>query len=249
MVEKMEKNVKREIVVGTLVSNIGEAWGKQQKWTDLVLRIKSNDTSEQHRGKQHPEDNQNQQSLELPEKPQKHFFEQTLSSDMDTEDVLNGLSATGLISKTDLSELSEIQATTDVSEGKGMSTKDVETSEKNATPNYVEFPCHKFILSSRSPVFKTLLESGKVDVLEFENMVPDTVQILLNFIYTDTIAKKLVNTQVLEAADRFGIEDLKSICCKVLCPSVGVENAIDLFLVARLTKVKALEERARYIHH
>ena len=259
----MKQGAKKPIVIGTLVLNIAEAWAKKQKWTDVILRIKSNTnvSSEPPQGEmpleskeqpleeplEQPLEEPQDQPLEVPqeqplEEPQEQVSDQDLSSSIatDKDAVAEGPSATEMDSSTDINT-PEMKATT----GVNASEQEPLMSNDKTRPNYVEFPCHKFILSGRSPVFKAMLESGNVDVLELEDITPKTVNTLLNFIYTDTVARKFVDTHLLAAADRFGMDGLKNICSKVLCPRVSVENAIDLFLVARMTKVKTLEERAR----
>jgi speckle-type POZ protein len=173
----------REFTIGTLLPNVASAWGKEEKWTDLILRI------------------------ELSEKK------------------------TGALTKTE--------------------TLDPKSQGKQEESE-AEFHCHKFILSSRSPTFKAMLmNSSDTKVLDLPDLLPSTLTTLLDFIYTDQVEKENVNTELLIAANRFDMKELKKICCIVLTSAMGVNNSIKTFLAARQTKSSDLEVSARnfIIHH
>ena len=179
--ESKPDNLKnREFSIGTLVSNVASAWGKEEKWTDLILRV--------------------EKKTGVPTEP-------------------------GVVEQQESQEKKE---------------------ESKADQESAEFHCHKFILSSRSPAFKAMLmEPSDTKILDLPNLLPSTLTTLLNFIYTDQIEKKDVDTELLIVADRFEMKDLKKICCTVLFPSLAVDNSIKIYLAACQTKSHELKVTAR----
>ena len=123
--------------------------------------------------------------------------------------------------------------------------EEIESLSKMDEEKYKEFPCHTFILSARSSAFKEIILSSNERILYIPDMTPATMKILLDFIYTDKVAKKHVDINLLKAAHRFAMDDLKTVCSTVLTYKLRVSNAIEVYLAARQTKATPLEDRAR----
>jgi len=101
------------------------------------------------------------------------------------------------------------------------------------------FHAHKIVLAMRSPVFKAELygpmrDKGMVESITIQGMDPAVFKGLLHFIYTDRFPRMddLVEDEeqqdmvkhLLVAADRYGMERLKSMCEGILCSNLDVES-------------------------
>ncbi|KAL3812709.1 hypothetical protein ACJIZ3_013977 [Penstemon smallii] len=97
------------------------------------------------------------------------------------------------------------------------------------------FYAHKLILSTRSPVFKAqffgALKEENTHCIKIEEMQAPVLKALLRFIYCDVIpdldsnyATTIMRQHLLAAADRYGIERLKSLCELRLCENITINN-------------------------
>ncbi|GJN36640.1 hypothetical protein PR202_gb25520 [Eleusine coracana subsp. coracana] len=123
------------------------------------------------------------------------------------------------------------------------------------------FHAHKFILAARSPVFNKELygwaKESTSRVVEVEEIKPDAFKALLHYIYTDTLlitpddndveedddSKRTTKVRdLLEAADRFGVERLKLMCEHELCKVVSVKNMATMLNFADKHRCDALKD-------
>ncbi|KAK4491297.1 hypothetical protein RD792_002033 [Penstemon davidsonii] len=97
------------------------------------------------------------------------------------------------------------------------------------------FYAHKLILSTRSPVFKAQffgpLKEENIKCIKIEEMHAPVFKALLHFIYCDVIpdldstcVDNTMTQHLLVAADRYGIEKLKSLCEARLCENVAIDT-------------------------
>ena len=111
------------------------------------------------------------------------------------------------------------------------------------------FQCHKSILASRSPVFNAMFVSNMTEndtgCVRIENMLPEVLDQLLNYIYTgiatslDTLVK-----EVLAAAHLYQVEKLKQLCEEKLSSNIDVENCIDLLVLSDLHQASILKDKS-----
>ncbi|KAK4478005.1 hypothetical protein RD792_017270 [Penstemon davidsonii] len=105
------------------------------------------------------------------------------------------------------------------------------------------FYAHKLILSTRSPVFKAqffgLLKEENTCHIKIEEMQAPVFKALLNFIYCDVIPDldskclDIILTQhLLAAADRYGIEKLRSLCVARLCENITIDTVASSLALA-----------------
>ncbi|CAL5011152.1 unnamed protein product [Urochloa decumbens] len=107
------------------------------------------------------------------------------------------------------------------------------------------FAAHKIVLAMRSPVFKAQLYGpmrGKVEQdLSIDDMQPAVFRALLRFIYTDSLPiiggqyeddRREMVCHLLIAADRYGMERLKTICQGILCKALAVHTVADMLALA-----------------
>ncbi|XP_047063647.1 BTB/POZ and MATH domain-containing protein 1-like [Lolium rigidum] len=108
------------------------------------------------------------------------------------------------------------------------------------------FSAHRFILVARSPVFKAELShpttANKVTQhLEVVDMEPDIFEMLLHFVYTDSLPPCNVDQgdygtaamqYLLVAADRYRLDRLKMICEEKLCRRIDLKTVLSMLAVA-----------------
>jgi len=85
-----------------------------------------------------------------------------------------------------------------------------------------KFKCHKIILASRSPVFKTMFDADmkekEAGSVEIKNMTPEVLKNMLKYIYTSEAPDIDAFTQELfAAAEQYQLENLKELCEAKLC--------------------------------
>ena len=104
----------------------------------------------------------------------------------------------------------------------------------------VEIPVHKLILSTRYEYFKTLFASGMKESMTnrvvLEDADVDTIREVLRFVYRSLPPANLEDkaVQYLPIADRYGMEDLKSICSASLQMLISSDTVLETFSLAQL---------------
>ncbi|XP_053596475.1 speckle-type POZ protein B isoform X2 [Microplitis demolitor] len=98
---------------------------------------------------------------------------------------------------------------------------------------------HKAFLMIRSPVFCAMfthkLQENKESKVTIPDVGPETLEKMLEFIYTDRVTDlEQIALHLLEAADKYQLQKLKELCEKSLCQSISVDNAIKYLEVADL---------------
>ncbi|XP_057318439.1 speckle-type POZ protein-like [Microplitis mediator] len=110
-----------------------------------------------------------------------------------------------------------------------------------------KFKAHKLILSTRSPVFFAMFThemKGKKDSeVDIPDIDPEIFNKMLEFIYTDEINNLDADAAyLLEAADKYQLLNLKSLCEESLSKSCSIDNAIKLMILADLHNANQLLE-------
>ena len=105
-------------------------------------------------------------------------------------------------------------------------------------------PCHRFILASKSPVFKRIFEASAFpNWTELDNVKLKTLQNLLEFMYTGSFNRKNCDVaKLFELADEYEVSALKSTCEVLLSKDLRCENVVELLQLATLHKGKNLKE-------
>lgn len=113
-----------------------------------------------------------------------------------------------------------------------------------------EFMAHKAVLANRSPVFRAMLKhemveskQNRVTITDIESKVFEQ---LLNFIYTDSVTdlKPTMAFELLQAADKYDLEKLKTRCEAVLCGQISEETAVNTLVLADLYRADQLKRAA-----
>ena len=112
----------------------------------------------------------------------------------------------------------------------------------------VKIPAHKAILSARSPVFAAMFQHNTAEnetkQLKIEDTTPDAFRALLKFIYTGQCDVGMLTGELIVAASRYGIQDLKKICAKEMRKNLTVDNAVELLILSDLHQANELKEGA-----
>ena len=95
----------------------------------------------------------------------------------------------------------------------------------------------------RAMLLGEMLEARQREVV-IEDMKRGTFLQLMQYLYTDNVDVPLEETMdLLQAADRFGVERLKRICEHVMLSSINIENASSIMVVADLHNAQGLREK------
>ena len=112
-----------------------------------------------------------------------------------------------------------------------------------------EFPCHKFILSNRSDVFKTMFsiknckenQEGSVTI---NDVSAETMQIFLKFLYRDELNTEDVDCDLLIAAEKYNFKALFEICTKHLEDKIDGSTVMEIIFAAHLVNSEQLLKTA-----
>jgi hypothetical protein len=114
------------------------------------------------------------------------------------------------------------------------------------------FKTHRCVLSARSPVFQAMFShKNAVENVKREIHVEDfdgkTIDAMLRFLYTGEISSNVDFENLLRAASKYCIEDLKSYCCGYLMSLMDANNAISILLLSQQYDCEKLKKYA--IHY
>uniref|UniRef100_A0A1A9UH61 BTB domain-containing protein n=1 Tax=Glossina austeni TaxID=7395 RepID=A0A1A9UH61_GLOAU len=113
------------------------------------------------------------------------------------------------------------------------------------------FRVHKAVLAARSDVFAAMFEHEMVECklnrVAINDIDPEVILEMLRFIYTGEAPNldKMAD-DLLAAADKYALNDLKLMCAKALCTKLSVESAAEILMLADLHSVDQL--KAQSIH-
>ncbi|CAL1267983.1 unnamed protein product [Larinioides sclopetarius] len=113
-------------------------------------------------------------------------------------------------------------------------------SDVNINCGTVSFQAHKSILCARSPVFAAMFttkmkenQDNKVDITDLS---PQIFKTLLTYIYSGKTGELSVQSagELLFAADKYQLQDLKRVCCDYLKSYVSFENVLKTLVLGEL---------------
>jgi len=111
------------------------------------------------------------------------------------------------------------------------------------------FYCHKFMLSARSLVFKAMFqsnlaesESGVVSIIDIHQ---DVLLEMLQYMYTGcSLTLEKYAGDLLAAAEKYQLDQLKGSCEEMLISKLDVENCIEMLLLAEMHQATNLKTTA-----
>ena len=113
------------------------------------------------------------------------------------------------------------------------------------------FDCHKAVLG-QSEVFKNMIKNksliekpGEVMEIEEIDMNSDSMEQLVFYLYHAKVKDtKMINTDLLIAADKYMVKSLLDLCVNYLKSNLLLENALDVLVAAEFLNQKSLFDSA-----
>ena len=122
--------------------------------------------------------------------------------------------------------------------GFGCILGDKEFSDVTVIAGDQEIPAHKALLAAKSPVFAAMFRSKMKEEQTNRITIPEKASVfeeLLRFIYAGEVKKLEINAEgLLPAADKYGIDQLKSLCELELVDQLNASNALQRLVLADL---------------
>ena len=110
------------------------------------------------------------------------------------------------------------------------------------------FSCHKAILTCRSPVFEAMfshnLRESRHNEVEIKDLLPDTVRIMLQYIYSGHLEPNTDNKELLCAADKYQLTQLKTACELSLSRGIDIASCVELLVLADTHTANTLKKAA-----
>ena len=122
---------------------------------------------------------------------------------------------------------------------------DKEFMDLKITCNGKTLECHRSVLSCQSDVFRTMflnmdMKEAKSGEIEINDISAETMETFLYYLYHEDVEEKVVDTNLLFAADKYNIAGLVKVCNEYLKSNLSVENCLDVLLSAHLMNQKEL---------
>jgi speckle-type POZ protein len=119
--------------------------------------------------------------------------------------------------------------------------------------NNEKIAAHKNILAARSSVFAAMfqhnMQENRINETEVTDVTPAAFKQLLRFIYTGYCEVGLLAEELLVAANKYDIPDLKDICAKELRRNLTADNAVHHLILSDLDQAEDLKDGAiRFIN-
>ncbi|KAJ8668481.1 hypothetical protein QAD02_010144 [Eretmocerus hayati] len=111
-----------------------------------------------------------------------------------------------------------------------------------------EFKVHKFIICTRSVVFRAMFENDmlekKLNHIDIEDVDDEVMEKVLTYLYTDRLQfTKNSALDILAAAQKYQIPGLKTLCSKVIVENLSDENMIESLISADFLGILELKSQ------
>ena len=145
----------------------------------------------------------------------------------------------------------QAQSSIEVSEDFGKMLENKEFCDMEIDCGGEIFPCHRVIVSARSPVFRAMFrakmkesESRKVTI---EDIKPEIMAEMLYFLYTGLVRKDVSKDSVVDllvAADKYQMDTLRNICQDKLSSALDAKNVIEFLILGEMYRIPKLKDAA-----
>lgn len=111
------------------------------------------------------------------------------------------------------------------------------------------FKCHQFMLAARSPVFRAMFQNDMTEAsskkVEIKDLSPDVVEDMLLFIYSgNTPNLSQAPGELLAAAEKYQLDQLKALCEERLCNITDISNAVAHLVLGDMYQAVGLKRMA-----
>jgi speckle-type POZ protein len=125
---------------------------------------------------------------------------------------------------------------------------DTTESDDDSNSSDVIINAHKLILAARSPVFAAMFSSRTLEnttnTIEINDLRPETIQSMLEYIYTGKVNDiKKSTVELYRCADKYQLEDLRSQAEMALMNSISIDTSAEILLLADQHHSKELKSR------
>ncbi|XP_065209113.1 speckle-type POZ protein-like A [Planococcus citri] len=112
-----------------------------------------------------------------------------------------------------------------------------------------DYKAHKVILAARSSVFKSMfrtdMQESKGNHITITDINEDVFDEMYNFIYTGkTKNLEVLAFELLPAADKYDLEELKNACGRILLRKLSAQNVGKILILADMHNVEELKKNA-----
>lgn len=113
-----------------------------------------------------------------------------------------------------------------------------------------EFPCHRLVLAACSPYFRAMfltdLEESRKKEIDLEDVDPDVMEKILNYIYTSEIEITEKNVQdIFSVANMLQIPSIFTVCVSFLQKKLCLSNCLAIFRLGLMLDCPRLAVSAR----
>ncbi|KAJ1288784.1 hypothetical protein BS78_02G114600 [Paspalum vaginatum] len=120
-------------------------------------------------------------------------------------------------------------------------------ADAGRNPETPAVPAHRFILASRSPVFRAMLENemeeSRSGVIKIYDVSYDVLRTFVHYMYTaEALLDEQMASDLLVLAEKYEVKQLKTYCEKLLTSKVNNDNAIVHYAFAHRHSAKQLLE-------
>eukprot|EP00090_Calanus_glacialis_P029150 TRINITY_DN4676_c0_g1_i1.p1 TRINITY_DN4676_c0_g1~~TRINITY_DN4676_c0_g1_i1.p1 ORF type:complete len:373 (+),score=148.69 TRINITY_DN4676_c0_g1_i1:56-1174(+) len=110
----------------------------------------------------------------------------------------------------------------------------------------VELLCHTNILAARSPVFQAMFMHDTAEaqnkVVEMTDVEPEVAEEMLQYIYTGNTKTAGKEAELLAAADKYSLLELKESCEEVLCNETNIDTVLNMLVLADRHEASKLKD-------
>lgn len=112
-------------------------------------------------------------------------------------------------------------------------------------PDGDEIKAHKHMLFSGSTVWRTLLnDNDQLSIITVADLEREIIETLVVFIYIGSVPTPMKQTdQLLIAAEKYGVDGLKSWCEQKLIDTISIDSAVNLLVLAHRYNAKMLFDK------
>ncbi|XP_078597458.1 kelch repeat and BTB domain-containing protein 12-like [Branchiostoma floridae x Branchiostoma japonicum] len=112
-----------------------------------------------------------------------------------------------------------------------------------------QFPCHRLVLSARSPYFRAMFTSDMAEsrqkTVVLQDMDADVFEEILSYIYSGTLHVSLDKVQPLyQAADLLQLDYVRDTCSSYMAMNVDCSNCVDMYQFADFFSIDKVQNRS-----